>query len=940
MNRFIILLAALSLQAVAIGSATAQQIAVQLSTRETYVDSPITLTLQAAVDDEYELPATPVIDGCQIRRYGAPRTIRQTTNLNGRVTRMNIVSITYTITPEREGTFELPPLEMKVGGKTLRTEAQRFVASKSETGDLLFVEVEGGASQVYVGQALVQTLKIWIKPYIDRENNIKLDAGNMWNTVSQQTNWGSFGDRMQELDSLGQRPGGREVLRIDDDGNERAYYLYEIDATLYPRRPGKIDAGDLRVVVNYPTEIGHARDPFDSMFRGGPFGGSRLSQLMDEDGFASPFRNRLAVTAVRPISAQASVDETTILPIPTEGRPEGYRGAVGSYRILTEAGPKSVNAGDPIELRIGIFGDGPMELVQSPPLAQLTSLTDGFKVADDSPGGFVHDDSKVFLTTVRPRNESITEIPPIPFSFFHPQTKSYKTVYSEPIPITVAKGEVLAFDQIVSNHQAAEDGAPSNVVLQPNFDNSDSASVLESQRFDTPASGWLALIVVPALVWLVTFLAVRTSVFRTVWASLRSCILSERTRCQSDLERAQSLADIETALVRFIANGLERKQLRCMQSAIGALRLAGFRELALAFETEWNACTRRHSGIAEHVDLSSSRQRLFHLVDRLDSGLRRNRKSDVRPALSTSRKPADKSTNPAPAQGLLVLLALGLQSIAPETLHAESTTPQHSHSIELTSEQQQVILDEATQTYRQAVAVIETDRAEANELLSTAMAKYQLLIDAGVHSAQLFQNQGNACFQSGRLGAAIANYQNGLVLNPLNRQLKTNLDAVMAVVESKRSGELEPPLEKRANVLDVVSYFNQALLAATGRTVMLGLLALSSLLFWALLFVWIFRPTFPVRILAIGPFILLAVSAISLWLASETKHSNFQAVLVSKQVVLHSGDGQEFDRVAEIASADGVQVNILEQRSGWLQIETAQNQQGWIPREDAIQFWQ
>ena len=262
------------------------------------------------------------------------------TIINGRRSERRSITMQYLITPRREGTFEIPSLVLNVDGKTVKTDPLRFVATKSVTGDLLFVEIEGSKQKVFVGQPLNLTLKIWIKPYRDAERNMTLSEADMWNMISRQTSWGGFAQRLEELAKNNQRPGGQEVLRDDGEGNRRSYYLYEIDATVYPKRPGKIDADDVQIVVNYPTALGKSRSPLGSLFEDSEdlFGGrSPLSRMMKDDFFASPFRNRLAVTATRPIVGEVSVDETKVVPVPTQGRPADYQGAVGRYRIITQA---------------------------------------------------------------------------------------------------------------------------------------------------------------------------------------------------------------------------------------------------------------------------------------------------------------------------------------------------------------------------------------------------------------------------------------------------------------------------------------------------------------------------------------------------------------------------------------------------------------------------
>jgi hypothetical protein len=287
-------------------SAIAAEIDARLSTKEGWVGMPVILQIAIANAGDYEPPAIPEIDGCDIRSAGAPSQSSQITIINGRQTQKRSVVMQYLITPRREGTFEVPPITINVDGKNVSTDKLRFIASKSQTGDLLFVEIDGAKDKVFVGQPLEMTLKIWIKPFQDRERNLTLSEGDMWQMISDTTSWGSFTDRTNELAANNQRPGGREILRDDGQGNERSYYLYEIVATVYPKRPGKIDADDVQIVINYPTELGKARDPFAGFFEDRGFGGrSPLSQMMDDDFFSSPFGNRLTVSATRPIVGEA-----------------------------------------------------------------------------------------------------------------------------------------------------------------------------------------------------------------------------------------------------------------------------------------------------------------------------------------------------------------------------------------------------------------------------------------------------------------------------------------------------------------------------------------------------------------------------------------------------------------------------------------------------------
>ena len=101
------------------------------------------------------------------------------------------------------------------------------------------------------------------------------------------------------------------------------------------------------------------------------------------------------------------------------------RGGQVSHR-QPDAKPTDVKAGDPINLLLGIAGTGPMDLVQAPPLAELPALTRDFKVPNEPLAGYVEGDRKVFSTTIRPRKDGITEIPPIPFTYFDPESRQVR----------------------------------------------------------------------------------------------------------------------------------------------------------------------------------------------------------------------------------------------------------------------------------------------------------------------------------------------------------------------------------------------------------------------------------------------------------------------------------------------------------------------------------
>lgn len=128
----------------------------------------------------------------------------------------------------------------------------------------------------------------------------------------------------------------------------------------------------------------------------------------------------------------------TIKPLPDEGRPPGFGGAVGRFTIEAEADRKDVAVGESVKLRVTIAGDGNLASFAAPRPA-----IPGFKVL-----GVLerHDPGTRILTyDVAPTRSDVAAIPSIPFTYFEPAPRPrYATVRTEPIAITVRPGAASA----------------------------------------------------------------------------------------------------------------------------------------------------------------------------------------------------------------------------------------------------------------------------------------------------------------------------------------------------------------------------------------------------------------------------------------------------------------------------------------------------------------
>lgn len=415
--------------------AAAADVSLEVSSGEVYVEMPFVISISIDNADEFDPPAMPEIDGLRI---GPPQesTSSFVSSVNGRVSRRETVTLNYQCVAVRDGVFEIPPIAVVADGEVHLTRAVRLSAVRSETGNLLLVDVRADRETYYVGERIDLTLEIWLKPYRDPDLGVQLDAHDMVECLTRRgSNWGVFESGLD-----GNRITVRNDRRRDDEGVLRSYLVYLIPGTMIPRHAGTIGFDDVRIVVNYPTQVRRSRSFFD--------------------------RGRWEVVRSRPLVASPKQAPIEIKPPPEEGRPGSFDGAVGRFDLDVTARPTSVAVGDPITLTLAVTDrsdrGAELDLLMPPPLERVPELAARFRVPTDPLAGLVEGRRKTFTQTIRATDESVTQIPPIPFSFFDPDAQRYVTVYSEAIPIEVAPAATLTVSEIVGGN-ADNGGGPTEL---------------------------------------------------------------------------------------------------------------------------------------------------------------------------------------------------------------------------------------------------------------------------------------------------------------------------------------------------------------------------------------------------------------------------------------------------------------------------------------------
>ena len=524
------------LSTLSLASAHGAEVSLQVSSRETYVGVPIDIQLIISDPQQEPQPPTfPAIPGATVRFAGGPSRNSQMTIINGQMDQKVTLGYQYQLTPTKEGKLVIPPIVVEVDGKQLKTQPVAVVVTKSETGDLLLVDLKGKRKAVYVGEALDVTLQIWIRPFEDRNFHIKLSEGHLWSQINMDgSEWGPFLEVLQQLANRRQRPGGEETLRKDSSGNERAYYRYELIKTIYPERPGKLDIGNINIVMNYPVRLGRSRDIFSM--------------------------SDLAITQIRPVSAQVQVEPIEIKAVPAKGQPPHYRGAVGQYTISASATPTEVAVGDPITLTLTVSGTGRLDVLPPPPLPDIAELAADFKIPTDPLAGTVQGSNKVFSQSIRAKSGTVQAIPAIPFAYFDPQQEKYVTVATKPIPIVVKGAEQLSTSRIVDAGSAPRPTRSLTEVSSGILANYNEINDLLGQQTFSPGGGTAIALLAPPLLFAAIWLIqrrrhrLRTDISFARRRAARRTAMDRIKIAAKSKQDAEQAAAIEAAMTGYIAD--------------------------------------------------------------------------------------------------------------------------------------------------------------------------------------------------------------------------------------------------------------------------------------------------------------------------------------------------------------------------------------------------
>lgn len=349
----------------------------------------------------------------------------------------------FPVTPSRVGTFTLPPVEVQIGTRLLRTRTLTLVVTAAGAAG----GGGGGGGRVGAGQIraelLIQKNTVFVGEAFPAE--FRLSFGPRAELIEPDPNPQLAGEgfsvgRFTAPQLAGPRLGG---------GQRVAY-----KAVLTAAKAGTLTLGPT-TVEPYVQLSSAARsrwsDPFDD-----PFG----NQLFGGPSFSPP----------RQVKLRAAPVAVEVKPLPTTDQPVDFTGGIGRFELLPVevvspapgSGVPAVRAGEPVTVRVAIRGQGNFDRLGAPRPEDAGSEglrfyppKDHFKASDDV--GLVG--TKFFDQTFIAPGPRDT-VPGFHFAYFDPATETYQTVRTPPVPLKVLPG-------VTTTAAAPAASAPSEPAAMP-----------------------------------------------------------------------------------------------------------------------------------------------------------------------------------------------------------------------------------------------------------------------------------------------------------------------------------------------------------------------------------------------------------------------------------------------------------------------------------------
>ena len=346
--------------------------------------------------------------------------------INGKQSSVSSVTYGYTMMAQKAGTFTLPAITVTVDGKNYRSntvnikvveddrgggssasaQGQRSSAAASpsasrSTADRisnkdLFITVTANKSQVYEQEPILLTYRVYTRL------DLRQLAGKMPDLK---------GFMVKEIPLPQQK-----LFTLDTYNGQKYNTTVWSQYVMFPQQTGKLTIPSIK---------------FDGVIQ---FINPNVD-LLEE------FFNGHSSVVQKKKSIMAPALDIEVKPLPD--KPENFSGAVGNFTIKSIVKTTQPRENESLNLQVQISGTGNVDLIKAPNI-QFPSDFDTYAPKQNTQSKLTADGmvGKMTIDYVAvPKHKGTYVIPPVEFTYFDTSSHTYKTIYSDSIKVTVAKGE-------------------------------------------------------------------------------------------------------------------------------------------------------------------------------------------------------------------------------------------------------------------------------------------------------------------------------------------------------------------------------------------------------------------------------------------------------------------------------------------------------------------
>lgn len=335
--------------------------------------------------------------------------------INGKISRETSYTYVYYIQALKEGNFVIPPAAITIKNKTYYSDSLRIEVLGSnqgqqnvqgavrnrtdelieETGDDMFVTLSLDKKEVFIGENIGVTVKIYTRVDISGINEIKYP--------------GFEGFLRTDLET----PPLTSLKRENINGTIYGTGIVQ-QFLLYPQVSGEIIIDPVQISVLIRQKTGQS-DPF--------FG-----------DFFSTYSTVPKAVISKPVRIE-------VKPLPGI-KPDDFSGIVGRITLNSSLNKDTVNVNDAVNLKMTIAGSGNLKLANAPEMKLPADLeVYDPKVSDVLKNGMSGTTGqKTFEYLLIPRHYGNFTIPPVTYSYFNVASKQYERITTPELHFYARKG--------------------------------------------------------------------------------------------------------------------------------------------------------------------------------------------------------------------------------------------------------------------------------------------------------------------------------------------------------------------------------------------------------------------------------------------------------------------------------------------------------------------